>query len=467
MIFTKIKDINFKLLLIISLIFIFFYFFNFDLKVFFYLSTILYLIFSIIYFFIYKNNIPNFFIIINTLYILLGHFTLDYFYVDRAYTSNAYEQILINDFISLHILNFLFIYFNHSSKKVVFNNTKDKLNYENYYYLCYLLVLIGYFIFFLFIKNFDYFEFFKVSRIQRAKEVQDYLDQNINLPYSYLFFVSFALCSNLFFRGNISKRKYLLFIFFLIPYCLSIFIEGDRSVILYFLLPTIYIYYTYNTDRIIKNISLIVPLFIIFILIGLYRGPITEYLKTDSSDYLKLRTNQIIDNPMNLIPAEFSSVTWAKVKSVEYNIDYNGSFSTFFISFFPNDIFQKTSASSTLSAELKLRKHNRSLNESPGFNYYLEWYDAYKEFGVIIITIFVYIIIQTYNKILINLTNPLTQSILFCFIVHLFSLMRSNIQGVMNSIILYLLVFCICIFFIYLSKIIKEVALLVKEKRRN
>lgn len=467
MIFTKIKDINFKFLLIISLTFVFFYFFNLNLKIFFYISTSLYLIFSIIYFFIYRNNISNFFIIINTLYILLGHFTLDYFYIDRAYTSNAYEQTLINDFITLHILNFLFIYFNQSSKKISFNFTKASLLHGNYYYLCYLLILLGYFVFFLFIKNFNYLEFFTVPRMQRAKEIQDYLDQNINLPYSYLFFVSFALCSNLFFRGDISKKKYLLFIFFLIPYCLSIFVEGDRSVILYFLLPTIYIYYTYNTNRIIKNISLIVPLFIIFILIGLYRGPIAEYLKTDSNDYLKLRTNQIIDNPMNLIPAEFSSVTWTKVKSIEYNIDYSGSFSTFFISFFPNDIFQKTSASSTLSDELKLRKHNRSLSESPGFNYYLEWYDAYKEFGVIIITIFVFVIIQTYNKILFNLKNPLTQSIFFCLIVHLFSLMRSNIQGVMNSIILYLLVFCICIFFIYLSKIIKEVVLLVREKKRN
>lgn len=465
MITTKIENINLQLLFVICFIFIFFYLFDFDLRNFFYISTSLYLIFSIVYFFYFKDNVTNFFIIINTLYILLGHFTLDYFYIDRSYSPSAYQQILINDFISLTILNILFIFSNKFYDKNNLNKNFYSGNYKNYYYLCYICVLIGYLVFYIFLKNFNFLEFYEVSRIQRANDVKDYLDKNINLPYSYLFFVSFALCSNLYFRNEISIKKYLLFVLFLLPYGISIFVEGDRSVILYLLLPSIFIFYTYNADKVFRNISFIISLLIIFIFIGLYRGPVTEYLKTNSTDYLKLRTDQIVSNPINLIPAEFSSVTWAKVKSVEYNVDYSDSFSTFFISFFPNDVFKKASASSTLSKELKLRKYNRSLNESPGFNYYLEWFDAYKEIGVIIITIFIFIVLQTYQKILRNSQNPLTQSILFCFIVHLFTLMRSNIQGIMNSMILYLLVFCICIFFIYLTIIYKEVLKLVKSNK--
>lgn len=463
MIFTKIKDINLLILITINIIFASFYLLNFDLKSIFLFSVSIYLIISFIFFFIYRNNVVNFFIIVNLIYIILGHVTLDYFYMYREINSSAYRQTIVNDYISINILNFLFII---SSKFTIDKENKFQKNVNinnQYYYICYLLIILGYCIYVYFLSNFDFFEFYKMNRVQRAMKISEYLKSNINLPYSYLFYVSFALCSNLFFRKIISLKKYVIFIIFLMPYAISILIEGDRSVILYFVLPSMFIFYFYNNTKIYKNFTPILMLLSIFIILGLYRGPMAEYLKTNSTDYFDLRTNQIIENPIGLIPAEFSSVTWAKIKSLEYKVNYSDSFSTFFISFIPNDIIKKISASKTLSNEISLRKHNRSQFESPGFNYYLEWYYSLKEFGVILVTIFVFIILNTYNRLLILTNNPLSQSILFCFIVHLITLVRSNIQGVMNSIFLFMLVFSICIFFLYTKRVIGEI-MQVKER---
>ena len=439
----EIKKYNSLLIIFFSFLFLISYIFKLDNKLILNISFASNLIFSLIFFYYIKLNIFNIFIILNSIYLFLGHSTLNYFYYDRMIDSYSYEIVLLLDFLSNNLFVILFIFF---LKKENISNINSDINKKLYIFSIFVMILIGYVLFFIFIKNFNFFEFYGFRRLDRAKEVIKFQKENINIPYNYIFFFSFALLNNIFLQNKLTKKNYFYFILLLTPYLFSLLLEGDRTDLIYFFLPSIFLYLFYNQKNKVSFLSKIIPFIILLIITGLYRGPISKFITSNDTEYFKYRTFQIYENKINIIPAEFSAIIFSKILSINLNPDYSESISTSFVSFLPDNIVNKKSGSKILEENIKKLKRDKSKYESSGFNYYIEWYHLLGTWGVCLITAFVSIILNLYNRVLYSKSSSLyIHTFLSCIIVHVFTINRSNLQGIINSIFLFLIVFFVYI----------------------